>query len=409
MQIPIREILAISIVFGTLCPLPSQATPTSTEAAELAKAKAVLENHNASTKELNDTVEKLTALINKNPKLGEAYCYRGEIYDHLHKSTQSYTDFNSAIQANPKLGRAYVNRGIAMFFRNNIAAAISDFDNAIANGEKTTMAYQNRGAGYQQLEQHEKAIQDFTSSIAIKPEWPSYMMRATSYAATNKKELAIKDYSSLLAMKNVPAAVKTDAHEKRGYALANTNKLKEAIDDFTAAANGLTGEKKGRMIFLRASAHFKLGDKAAADADRKLAKSLGYPKDSPPDKPVGINSTDQLRRIEEAIKPLVAEARKTLPTAKAKYLKGLPSAHRFSVTTKLKDDTGRFEQVFVFVDGWKGTTIDGTLGSEVKLHGYKQGDKIKVDENDVIDWTISKPDGTEEGNLIGKFLDNWKG
>lgn len=45
----------------------------------------------------------------------------------------------------------------------------------------------------------------------------------------------------------------------------------------------------------------------------------------------------------------------------------------------------------------------------MRLRGFKKGDKLKVEEKDVLDWTISKPDGTEEGNVIGKFLDTWKG
>ena len=27
---------------------------------------------------------------------------------------------------------------------------------------------------------------------------------------------------------------------------------------------------------------------------------------------------------------------------------------------------------------------------------------------EVLDWTISKPDGTEEGNFVGKFLDTYR-
>lgn len=409
MKIPIRRILILSVFIGIVSALPSQAAPTSAEAAELAKAKAVLENRSASTNELNDTIEKLTSLITKNPNLAEAYCYRGEIYGHMRKSTECYNDFNKAIEVNPKLGRAYIDRGIALFLRKNFTAAISDFDKAIENGEKTHMTYQNRGACYQQLKQDEKAIQDFTAAIEIKPTWPTYMARAMSYAATRKEELAVRDLDAALATKNLPTEVKADAHEHRGYLLASTNKLKEAIENFTAAADCLSGEKKGRMIFLRGSAHFKLGDKDAAETDRKLAQSLGYPKEGPPDKPMHVSSTDQLRRLEEAIKPLIEEARKTLPAAKAKYLKGLPPAHRFFVTTKLHDGANHSEQVFVFVDGWNGTTISGTLGNQVKLHGFKEGDKLKIDEKDVLDWTISRPDGTEEGNLIGKFIDNWKG
>ena len=31
-----------------------------------------------------------------------------------------------------------------------------------------------------------------------------------------------------------------------------------------------------------------------------------------------------------------------------------------------------------------------------------------VPELEVLDWTVSKPDGTEDGNFVGKFLDTYK-
>jgi hypothetical protein len=36
------------------------------------------------------------------------------------------------------------------------------------------------------------------------------------------------------------------------------------------------------------------------------------------------------------------------------------------------------------------------------------GDPYKLSERDLTDWLISKPDGSEEGNVVGKFLDEWK-
>lgn len=98
-----------------------------------------------------------------------------------------------------------------------------------------------------------------------------------------------------------------------------------------------------------------------------------------------------------------------MPVAKSKYLKGLPLGFKFYVTAKIGNQTSHFEQVFVLVNGWTGTTITGILSSQVRLPGYKEGDKLKLDESEILDWTISKPDGSEEGNLIGKFMDNWKG
>jgi tetratricopeptide (TPR) repeat protein len=409
MERTFRKVLTISLFMGLMSQLSCHAEPTSAEAAELAKVKTMLENHESTPSMRTSAIEQLSSLINKNPNLGEAYCYRAEIYQQLRNATESLKNFNKAIELNPKLGRAYIGRGILMYGRRDFAAAVNDFDKAIEDGERTFTAYHNRGSAYQQLDQHEKAIQDLTTSIDIKPLWTAHLMRAMSYIATNKTELAIKDFDAALATKNFPTDIAADVHEKRGIALGITKKYKEAIEDFNAAAAVFTGEKKGRAIYLRSKARYQLGDQAAAEADRKLAQSLGFPKEGPQDKTLHADSTDKIHRLEEAIKPLIEEARKTLPTAKAKYLKGLPSGDSFSITTKLRDDAGKFEQVFVFVDKWDGTTISGTLGNDVSLRGFKKGDKLKVEEKDVLDWTISKPDGTEEGNVIGKFLDTWKG
>ncbi|MBK7538639.1 MAG: hypothetical protein IPI49_25370 [Myxococcales bacterium] len=35
------------------------------------------------------------------------------------------------------------------------------------------------------------------------------------------------------------------------------------------------------------------------------------------------------------------------------------------------------------------------------------GDPVQFSEQEVEDWTISRPDGSEEGNVVGKFLDTW--
>lgn len=409
MKITVRRVLILGLLFGLSRHLPCYAAPTSAEAADLAKAKTVLENHDASPSARKTTIEQLTALINKNPNLSEAYCYRGEIYQQMRNATESLKDFNKAIELNPKLSRAYIGRGILMYGRSNFTAAVDDFDKAISNGDKSFSAYHNRGSAYQQLEQHEKAIQDLTTSIEMKPLWTSHMMRAMSFIATNKVELAIKDFDAVLATKNLPSELVAEVHEKRGVSFGITKKYKEAIEDLNAAAAIQTGERKGRTVYLRSKAYYQLGDETAAETDRKLAQSLGFLKDGPPDKTLHADSPDRIRRLDEAIKPLIEEARKTLPEAKAKYLKGLSTGERFSITTKLRDDIGNFEQVFVFVDQWNGTTISGTLGNDVKLRGFKRGDKLKVEEKDVLDWTISKPDGTEEGNVIGKFLDTWKG
>jgi uncharacterized protein YegJ (DUF2314 family) len=128
---------------------------------------------------------------------------------------------------------------------------------------------------------------------------------------------------------------------------------------------------------------------------------------APKDAPVS-GDAEQAKKLEAAIAPYVKKARETLPAAKTKYLAGLPKNHIFYVTIKLYDPSKNYEVVFVKVTSWKADTIQGILDSDVTiLKGHSQGEKLTCHESDVLDWTISKPDGTEEGNLVGKFLDKY--
>jgi hypothetical protein len=106
------------------------------------------------------------------------------------------------------------------------------------------------------------------------------------------------------------------------------------------------------------------------------------------------------------IAPYVAKAMATYPSAKQRYLGGLPAGETFFVTTILRDRDGRFEQVFILVDRISAGTVAGRIWSDIGVvHGYKRRDPISFPERDVVDWLISKPDGCEEGNFVGKYLD----
>jgi hypothetical protein len=108
------------------------------------------------------------------------------------------------------------------------------------------------------------------------------------------------------------------------------------------------------------------------------------------------------------MKPHLAEARKTYPEAKRRFAAGLPAQYRFLVTTGLKLPDGKFEQVFILVltvDEEK-QSITGRIAHPRNIvETYKLDQIVTLPEVEVIDWTISHPDGTEEGNYIGKFLD----
>lgn len=126
------------------------------------------------------------------------------------------------------------------------------------------------------------------------------------------------------------------------------------------------------------------------------------------DKPIAA-SAKEMEELEKAIKPCIEQARKTYPTARKRFLAGLPEKHSFYVTTQLMDAEGRTEQVFILVRKIEKEMIEGVIASDIHLvSGYKNGDSFQFSEQKLRDWTIVRPDGTEEGNFIGKFLDNYQ-
>ena len=129
-----------------------------------------------------------------------------------------------------------------------------------------------------------------------------------------------------------------------------------------------------------------------------------------PDKPIlssGAKANDALMKAEA---PYIAKARATYPAAKKRFLTGLPRGYSFEVRKRLIDPGGvRVEEVFIEVEAIKGGKVHGRIGNKLDVvHSYRQGQRISFPESDVLDWTIVHPDGREEGNFVGKFIDTYK-
>jgi hypothetical protein len=122
-------------------------------------------------------------------------------------------------------------------------------------------------------------------------------------------------------------------------------------------------------------------------------------KNAPVDKPVSMSVPPT------QLAELTAAARKTYLDAKARYLRGLPEGEHFFVTRTLSSP-GEREYVFIAVSKIRDGKVIGTIASDI-LHvkGFKSGDAYTFAEADIEDWLITKPDGSEEGNAIGKLLD----
>lgn len=117
----------------------------------------------------------------------------------------------------------------------------------------------------------------------------------------------------------------------------------------------------------------------------------------------------QIQKFEEAIKPYIQKAKESYPQAKKRYLEGLPAKETLFITTRLRDKDGRFEQVFIAVKEIKDGVVKGLIWSDVQfISGHKHGDNYSFPESELIDWTISKADGSEEGNFVGNFLETYQ-
>lgn len=130
---------------------------------------------------------------------------------------------------------------------------------------------------------------------------------------------------------------------------------------------------------------------------------------APKDQPVEARGDQEAAEYNAAIAPYVEKGRKSYPGAKSRFLAGLPAGQHFFVVTRLRDGTGSSEGVFVAVASIQSGRITGRIASNILgVKGFKEGDPYVFSETDLEDWLITHPDGSEEGNVVGKFLDEWQ-
>ncbi len=125
--------------------------------------------------------------------------------------------------------------------------------------------------------------------------------------------------------------------------------------------------------------------------------------------PAQESAAEQRKKFEAARQPHIEEAKKTYPEAKKRFLAGLAPKERFLITVELRDGKGLSEQAYIEVKEIKDGIIKGTIASDLNvITKLKRGDKHSLGESELMDWIISKPDGTEEGNFVGKFLNEYQ-
>ena len=127
------------------------------------------------------------------------------------------------------------------------------------------------------------------------------------------------------------------------------------------------------------------------------------------DQPLTASNGSDAIRMFFAMEPYVAHARASWPDARRRFVAGLPDQYDFFVTTRLRDAQGHIEQAFVAVDSIAGGRVYGRIWSPILVvDGYRLGQRHDFPEDDLIDWMIAHPDGTAEGNVVGRFLQTYQ-
>jgi len=356
--------------------------------------------------ELEDICQKLSGIIKDSPASAEALRLRSVARVEIGELKGAREDIAASLTLDPKNVRALTQNAILRSFSDDPTGAIKAYEDAIKAGADDALVYTNMGSLYERVGQPAKAIECFDKAIARDGGKATDLARALrAIALTNAKEYEKSISDCDIALKtNLPGMLVNELHKTRGMDLFFLGRYKDAISEFDIAAGTMPdGPGKGLVVYVRGACRDKLGEKEKALEDLALSQKLGFrkPGSPPPDRVAPVNA-----ELEQAVDPLIVQARKTLPQFKERCLKGMPAGFRPSVTTRLRQGPS-LEQVFVSVDSWQDNVIKGHLLSQVRLTNYKLGQTVEVPEAEVIDWTIVDPHGVEEGNLIGKFIDQW--
>lgn len=165
------------------------------------------------------------------------------------------------------------------------------------------------------------------------------------------------------------------------------------------------------LVFSCAPAHGQNGTQPSAASSSSPtwpAQLSPVSENAPKDQPTRVNG-GAIAALHRAVASYVAQAKASYPQAKARYLAGLPANQHFYVTTTLHGVPDLEESAFIEVTSIKDGMVTGLLATRMQLvRNYRAGQVISIPESSVEDWTITYPDGHEEGNVVGKFLDTYQ-
>ena len=113
-----------------------------------------------------------------------------------------------------------------------------------------------------------------------------------------------------------------------------------------------------------------------------------------------------LARAQAALADPLREALRTLPAAKKRFQVGLPQGDQLLLSVRVQATDTSFRQASARVLGWHGSNIQALLlPSPAGATGLAEPLPVSFPETAVVDWTLLRASGREEGNYVGRHLD----
>jgi len=100
-------------------------------------------------------------------------------------------------------------------------------------------------------------------------------------------------------------------------------------------------------------------------------------------------------------------AKRRLPALKKLFNSGLES-NKLLLKAPFTADDGGNEWMWVEVTRWEDESIEGILQNQpFYIKDLKSGSKVTVQQADIFDYVLYKPDGTQEGNETGRLIEKY--
>ncbi len=177
-------------------------------------------------------IKLLTRVVNKAPKMADAFHYRGDAYRSLGRNKQAVDDYTRTIALHPKDPFRYYARALVYMDMGRYAQAVSDLTRAISLKPAYRNFYLARARANDALNKYDAAIADYNKYLGKR--------RADAALTLEIVPVYVKSYRFADAQRMLDAAVKNgadgaDIHYWQGRVLSGQGRADEAIAAYSKA------------------------------------------------------------------------------------------------------------------------------------------------------------------------------